>query len=419
MKFIADFHLHSKYSRATSQQMNLEKLNEWAKIKGIKILGTGDCTHREWFKELKEKLEPETSGLFKLKNSNQTYFILTSEVSCVFLKKEKLRKIHLLLFFPSFESCEKVNKYLNLYGNLSQDGRPTLYLEAKELVKIILNVSQDCLIVPAHIMTPWFGLFGSKSGFDSIEECFEEYSKCIFAGETGLSASPEMLWRIPDGRKIVLISNSDAHSPEKIGREANVFEGEKIDYFKIIEAIKNKNSQDLKLIFTIEFYPEEGKYHYDGHRNCNLKFSPKETKKYGGICPVCNRPLTIGVLHRVEILADKPEGFVPDNVIPFKSLVPLKEILSEVLETSPDSEKVQKEYLKLIKTFENEFNILLNVKIQDIEKVSGEKLAMAIEKVRKGEVIRDPGYDGVYGKIKIFGEKENQKTKIQGLLFDS
>jgi len=419
MKFIADFHLHSKYSRATSQQMNLERLNEWAKIKGIKILGTGDCTHPEWLKELKEKLEPETSGLFKLKNSNQTYFILTGEVSCVFFKKEKLRKIHLILFFPSFESCEKVNKYLNLYGNLSQDGRPTLHLEAKELVKIILNVSQNCLIIPAHIMTPWFGLFGSKSGFDSIEECFEDYSKYIFAGETGLSASPEMLWRIPDGRKIVLISNSDAHSPEKIGREANVFEGEKIDYFKIIEAIKNKNFQDLKLIFTIEFYPEEGKYHYDGHRNCNIKFSPKETKKYGGVCPVCNRPLTIGVLHRVEILADKPEGFVPENVIPFKSLVPLKEILSEVLETSLDSEKVQKEYLKLIKTFENEFNILLNVKIQDIEKVSGEKLAIAIEKMRKGEVIKDPGYDGVYGKIKIFGEKENQKTKIQGLLFDS
>ncbi len=417
MRLIADFHLHSKYSRATSQKMNLEELNEWAKIKGIKILGTGDCTHEGWLKELKEKLEPAESGLFKLKTSNQTFFILTGEVSCVFLKKGKLRKIHLILFFPSFEICEKINRYLSLYGNLNQDGRPTLNLDAKELVKIILNNSKDCLIVPAHIMTPWFGLFGSKSGFDSLQECFEEWTNYIFAGETGLSASPDMLWRMPDGRKITLISNSDAHSPEKIGREANVFEGKKVDYFKIVEAIKNKNSKDFKLAFTIEFYPEEGKYHYDGHRNCKVKFSPKETKNYNGICPICKRPLTIGVLHRVEILADKPEGFVPENVIPFKSLVPLKEILSEVLESSSDSEKVEREYFKLIKFFENEFNVLLDAKIEDIEKVSGQKVAIAIEKMRKGEVIKDPGYDGVYGKIKIFGEKENQKIKTQGMLF--
>jgi uncharacterized protein (TIGR00375 family) len=267
-------------------------------------------------------------------------------------------------------------------------------------------------------MTPWFGLFGSKSGFDSIKECFEEWSESIFAGETGLSASPDMLWRVPDGRKITLLSNSDAHSPEKIGREANVFEGKKINYFEILEAIKNKNPQNLKLIFTIEFYPEEGKYHYDGHRNCNIRFSPKETKKYGGLCPVCKKPLTVGVLHRVELLADQPEGFVPEGAIPFKSLVPLKEILSEVFQMSSNSDKLHKEYLKLIKEFENEFNVLLNAQVKEIEKISGEKLAIAIEKMRTGKVIKEPGYDGVYGKIKIFGEKESQKIKKQGLLFD-
>ena len=419
MKIIADFHLHSKYSRATSQQMNLEKLNEWAKIKGIKILGTGDCTHPEWLKELKEKLEPVEAGLFKLKKSNGVFFVLTGEISCVFFKGGKLRKVHFILFFPSFEICERVNKYLSLYGSLNQDGRPTLNLEAKELAKIILNNSKDSLIVPAHIMTPWFGLFGSKSGFDSIKECFEEWSESIFAGETGLSASPDMLWRVPDGRKITLLSNSDAHSPEKIGREANVFEGKKINYFEILEAIKNKNPQNLKLIFTIEFYPEEGKYHYDGHRNCNIRFSPKETKKYGGLCPICKKPLTVGVLHRVELLADQPEGFVPEGAIPFKSLVPLKEILSEVFQMSSNSDKLHKEYLKLIKEFENEFNVLLNAQVKEIEKISGEKLAIAIEKMRTGKVIKEPGYDGVYGKIKIFGEKESQKIKKQGLLFDS
>jgi len=419
MKFVADFHLHSKYSRATSQQMDLENLDKWAKIKGIKILGTGDCTHPAWLRELKGKLEPAETGLLKLKNSNSpTRFILSAEVSCVYSKKFRVRKIHIVIFFPSFEIVEKINARLSRIGNLTADGRPALGLDAKELVKIILNISENSLIVPAHIMTPWFGLFGSKSGFNSLEECFEEWLKYIFTGETGLSASPDMLWRMPDGRKIILISNSDAHSPEKIGREANVFEGENIDYFKIVEAIKNKNSQGLKLIFTIEFFPEEGKYHYDGHRFCGVSLSPKETKKYNGICPNCRKPLTIGVLNRVEQLADRPEGFVPENAIPFKSLIPLKEILSEVLGVISGSERVQKDYLKLIKTFGNEFNVLLNVKTEDVKKISGEKLAIAVEKMRKGEVIKEPGYDGVYGKIKIFGEKENQKTKMQGSLFD-
>jgi uncharacterized protein (TIGR00375 family) len=415
MKFIADFHLHSKYSRATSQQMNLENLSEWGKLKGIKILGTGDFTFFAWFKEIKEKLEPAEPGLFKLKNGkNETRFILTTEVSCVYKKREEIKKIHIIIFAPSLETVEKINNRLHIFGNLNVDGRPTLNLDAKELVKIVLDVSENCLIAPAHIWTPWFSLFGSRSGFNSIEECFQEYSEYIFSGETGLSSDPPMNWRLSALDRITLISNSDAHSLSNIGREANVFETE-IDYPSILEAIKTKNPK--KFLYTIEFFPEEGKYHYDGHRICGVSLSPTETKKYNGICPVCKKPLTIGVLNRVEQLADRPEGFVPNNAIPFKSLIPLKEILSEAIGATAQSEKIQKEYQKLIKEFGNEFNILLETKTEDIEKVAGEKIAFAIEKMRKGEVIKEPGYDGVYGKIKIFGKKEIQKTKKQGLLF--
>ncbi len=291
MKFIADFHIHSKYSRATSPQMDLEHLDRAAKIKGIKVLGTGDFTHPEWFNNLKEKLIPAETGLYKLKSGSETRFILTSEISCIYSKKGRVRKIHIIVFSPDFETVEKIYTQLDWIGNLKSDGRPILGLDAKELAKIVLSANSDCLVVPAHLMTPWFSLFGSKSGFDSLEECFEDYSKYIYAGETGLSASPAMLWRMPDGRKITLISNSDAHSPPKIGREVNVFDTE-MNYPKIIEAIKQKDPQ--KFLYTIEFFPEEGKYHYDGHRNCDISSSPAETKKYNGICPRCGRPLTVG-----------------------------------------------------------------------------------------------------------------------------
>jgi len=257
MKFIADFHVHSKYSRATSKDMDLENLDKWAKIKGIKVLGTGDFTHPEWFKNLKEKLEPAETGLFKLQNS-ETRFILTSEISCIYSKKNRVRKIHIIIFSPSFEVCEKINTHLGWIGNLKSDGRPILGLDARELAKIVLNISQDCLIIPAHIWTPWFSIFGSKSGFNSIEECFEDYSKYIYAGETGLSSDPAMNWQWSVLDKITLISNSDSHSPQKIGREANVFDAE-FSYPAITEAIKAKNPQ--KFLYTIEFFPEEGKYH--------------------------------------------------------------------------------------------------------------------------------------------------------------
>ena len=415
MKFIADFHLHSKYSRATSRDMNLENLEKWAKLKGIKVLGTGDFTHPEWLKNLKEKLEPAEPGLFKFKNSNsETRFILTTEVSCIYSKKGKLRKIHIIIFAPSFEVVEKNNVQLGWIGNLKSDGRPILGLDAKELAKIVFNVSSDCLVVPAHLMTPWFSLFGSKSGFNSLEECFDEYSKYIFAGETGLSANPLMLWRIPDGRKVALISNSDAHSPRKIGREANVFDTG-LSYSAISEAIKTKDPK--RFLYTIEFFPEEGKYHYDGHRICGISLSPAESKKYNNICPNCGRPLTIGVLNRVEQLSDREEGFKPENVIPFKSLVPLTEIIADALGTLVGTKQGEEEYKNLIEKFGNEFEILIDVSRSELETVTLPEIAEGIIRVREGKVYIEPGYDGIYGKIRIFSKGEQKTLSKQGTLF--
>ena len=434
MSFIADFHIHSKYSRATSHDMDLENLDKWAKIKGIKVLGSGDFTHPEWLKNLKTKLEPSEPGLFKLSTRpglvDGTRFILTSEISCIYSKtravakgekedlssltKGKVRKIHIIIFAPSFETAERINAQLGWIGNLKADGRPILGLDAKELTKIVLNASGDCLVIPAHLMTPWFSLFGSKSGFDSIEECFEEYSKYIFAGETGLSADPKMLWRMSDGRKITLISNSDAHSPQKIGREANVFDTE-ISYPAITEAIKTKNPQ--KFLYTIEFFPEEGKYHYDGHRTCQISLSPEESKKYNNICPNCAKPLTIGVLNRVNSLADRPEGSKPKGAIPFKSLVPLSEIIAGALGVLPGAKQVEKEYKNLIEKFGNEFEILLKISRQNLEIATLPEIAEGIERVREGKIFIEPGFDGVYGKIKIFSQKEKKNSSRQGILF--
>jgi len=831
MKFIADFHLHSKYSRATSPQMDLENLDKWAKIKGIKVLGTADFTHFEWFKNLKEKLEPAEPGLFKLKNSDsQTRFILTAEISCVYSKKGKVRKIHIIVFAPSFEIVDKINTHLGWIGNLKADGRPILGLDAKELAKIVLNTSEDNLIVPAHCLppdtylhsnpgikkikdisigdkvythkgrlkkvkqiyarfyggpiynikpynfriglkttaehpfyiiktykdckncphtickpscayyqkrgcthpyfkkyhsqwvqakdiekgdvlifprfnevvkdikkiklggylpkkqfevsrnkiscsqgrtdkklnnsikvdknfcrligyyisegytdnrdsisfcfnrdernyvkdlkslmkeifglsspriykrkntrgieiiyfskilakvfskffynhpdvkrahtkclpawmlnlplekqveifqgwwrgdagatssrelmnqmkiillrlgiipsineqtkenfnekyvhklgnrivkaqhnqfifynlsffqdlfrllkapefkkfntklnrrhgwvdkkyiylpardieiknykgevynlevegdnsylseftavhnclTPWFGIFGSKSGFDSVEECFGDYSKYIYALETGLSASPPMIWRIPDGRRVTLISSSDAHSAQKIGREANVFDTE-ISYPKILEAIKAKDPQ--KFLYTIEFFPQEGKYHYDGHRLCGISLSPAESKKYNNICPNCGRPLTIGVLNRVEELADRPEGFKPQGAIPFKSLIPLEQIIADAINQGVGTIQAEKEYKNLIEKFNSEFEVLLNASKEDLEKFTLPEIALGIIRAREGKVFIEPGYDGVYGKIRIFSEGEQKKLSKQGTLF--
>ena len=415
MKFTADFHIHSKYSRATSKDMDIEHLDKWAKIKGIKVLGTGDFTHPEWLKNLKEKLEPAEPGLFKLKNSNsETRFILTSEISCIYSKNNRVRKIHIIVFSPSFDVCDKINTHLGWIGNLKADGRPILGLDAKELAKIVLNASEDCLVVPAHAWTPWFSIFGSKSGFDSIEECFEEFSDRIFAIETGLSSDPLMNWRLSALDKITLISNSDAHSPQKLGREANVFDTE-ISYPAIVGAIKSKDPQ--KFLYTIEFFPEEGKYHYDGHRVCELRLSPQESKKYNNICPNCGKPLTIGVLNRVEELADREDGFRPVGAIPFKSLIPLGEVIAEAIGQTVATKQVIAEYQNLIKKFNTEFEVLLNISSQNLQSATLPEIAEAITRVREGKVKVEPGYDGVFGKIRIFSKEEKKEISKQITLF--
>jgi len=405
MRIIADFHIHSKYSRAVSPKMNLEEIGRFGIIKGIDVIGTGDFTHPLWFSELKEKLILDKSNFYSLKGiDNSSKFVLTGEVSLIYKKFNKTRKIHLILISPNLEIAEKINKRLSLDYNLSSDGRPILKLDAKEFLKIILNISKDVLVIPAHIMTPFFGLYGSKSGFDSIYDCFEELEEYIYAYETGLSANPRMLLKMEECQKRALISNSDAHSLDKLGREANVFEAD-FNYEAIIKKIKEK---DFK---TIEFYPEEGKYFNDGHRKCGISLSPEETYKYGGVCPVCGKVLTIGVSSRINKLSNLKEK----ESSSFKSLVPLKEIIAEVLGVGILSKKVEEEYQKLIKEFKSEFNILLYEDISKIEK-ENEKIAEAIERVRLGELLIIPGYDGEFGKIKIYGEKIKRIISQKSLL---
>ncbi|MFA5072145.1 MAG: endonuclease Q family protein [Candidatus Pacearchaeota archaeon] len=411
MKFIADFHIHSKYSRATSGQTDLENISKWAEIKGVKVIATGDFTHPQWIKNIKEELKSAEPGLFQYKNS-ETRFLLTTEISCIYSKKGRTRKIHLIVLSPSIEICEKINEELSKIGNLKSDGRPILGLDAKELVRIVLNVSSDCMVIPAHCMTPWFGLFGSKSGFDSMEECFEELSSSIYAVESGLSADPAMLWRLPDIRKITVISNSDAHSPEKIGREANVFDTD-LDYYSITEAIKTRKG----FLETIEFYPQEGKYYGDGHRACNIYMDSKDSLRYNEICPVCGKPLTVGVMNRIEKLADQPEGFIPENPVPFRSIVPLKEIIGEALGIGSGTKGVDKEYQKLISAFKSEFNILLDVPFEDLKEVISSNIVDGIKRVREGKVNISPGFDGEYGKVKIFSEVEKREAIRQKTLF--
>jgi len=399
MKFAADLHIHSKYSRATSGRMNLASLDGWARAKGIKLMGTGDFTHPQWFNELQDLLDPVSPGLFALKDSKYgTCFTLTAEVSCIYSKGGRVRKVHIALAAPDFETAQKINSRLEKIGNLAADGRPILGLDSQELAKIVLDASEHCLVIPAHAMTPWFGVFGSKSGFDSLEECFGDYTRYIYAIETGLSADPAMLWRIPDGRRVALLSNSDAHSPEKIGREVNVFDTE-LDYFKIFDAIKNKDPQ--KFLYTIEFFPEEGKYHLDGHRSCGVSLTPEESAKSGGRCPKCGAPLTIGVLNRIRELADQPEGFRPEGAIHYKSLVPLQEVVADVLGVAPTSPRVKTEYRNLLQNFGSEFSVILSPEYEDLSKVVSPEIAQGIVNAREGKVELIAGYDGVFGHVKI------------------
>ncbi len=418
MKIIADLHIHSKYSRAVSQDMTLENIAIWARKKGVQVIGTGDFTHPQWFNDIKTKLEPAEEGLFKIKESETsslTRFMLTTEISSIYSKGGRARRIHNLIFAPSIEAVEKINTKLGWIGNLKSDGRPILGLDSRELLKIILDVDERCVLIPAHAWTPWFSIFGSMSGFDSIEECFDEMAPHIFAIETGLSSDPAMNWRLPELDKISLISNSDAHSLQKIAREANVFDCES-SYGGIIDAIKSKDPK--KFLYTIEFFPEEGKYHYDGHRDCGICFSPDETAKHKSICPKCGKKLTIGVLNRVDKLASRRLGERPDEAIPYKNLIPLDEIIGAAFGVGPKSKKVGDAYEKLILNFGSEINVLLDISNENISGASDARIGEAIKRVREGEINIQPGYDGEFGKISIFKEGEDvEKNKPQATLF--
>lgn len=416
MRFIADFHIHSRYSRATSKDMEVETLARWAKKKGITLLGTGDFTHPTYFAELRAKLEPLGNGLLQLKKEDQGIrFILTSEVSNIYTQNGKLRRIHTLIFAPSFEVVEAIRSKLGNLGKLSSDGRPIFSFTAKELMKMILNISSDCLIIPAHVWTPWFSIFGANSGFDSIEECFGEMSSHIHAIETGLSSDPEMNWRLSKLDPITLISNSDAHSPNRLGREANAFDGA-LDYKEVIETIRKKDRK--KLLFTIEFFPEEGKYHYDGHRQCRVIFSPSQTRANQYLCPNCHKRLTVGVMHRVEELADRPEGFIPKNAIPSVHLIPLEEIIAEAMGFRIGTKAVEAEYERLVERGVSEFQILLDASPDELATFVPPKIMEGIIRMRQGKVSIIPGHDGVYGKISLFPEKrEGEELKEQLELF--
>jgi len=402
--FVADLHIHSKYSRATSRDMDVEHLVKWAKLKGIKLLGTGDFTHPDWLKELKEQLTFK-NGLYHYED---ICFLLSAEVCNIFPYKGKAKKIHNILLTPNFLDAENINKELSKYGNLSSDGRPILDLDCCSMVKIIKKVSPSSHIIPAHVWTPHFSLFGSNSGFDKIEECFKDTTKEIFALETGLSSDPPMNRRWSALDKFNMISNSDAHSPSKIGREANVLDCP-LQYEEIIKTLKTGE----KFLFTIEFFPQEGKYHFDGHRNCGIRVSPEETRK-NKLCPLCLKPLTIGVMNRVLQLADRKLENIPDKFTPHKNLIPLEEIIADAFQLGVQAKRVREEYLSLVERFGGELKILLDVPPSTIREQFNPSIGEKILAVREGKVSIEEGYDGVYGKIKIPVE---EKTDSQLNLF--
>lgn len=403
----ADFHLHSKYSRATSNLMDLKNLSLAGKLKGINLIGTGDFSHPEYFQELRKNLIEFNDGIYVYNDADtKTKFILTNEVCIVFEKNKKIRKVHIILFARNFEIVELINAELSKIGNLKADGRPIFGINGVDFMEKILDIDKEIFVVPAHVWTPWFGIFGSESGFDDIAECFEDKAKYIYALETGLSSDPEMNWRLSKLDKFSLISNSDAHSLQNIGRECNVFDidEEKVSYNEIINAIKSKNKK--KFLFTLEVPPEFGKYHYTGHRNCNFSCSPKEAISLGNRCPICKNKLTIGVEQRIEELADREKGYIPESAIPFKKIIPLYKICEHF--------KVKRKESEFIKKFGNELNVLLNVPIEELEKID-ENVAHLIESLRNNENVVKPGYDGVYGEI-VIKNFENSKFKGQAKL---
>ncbi len=426
MPFIADLHIHSPYSRATSREGDLPGLFAWARIKGISVVGTGDFTHPRWLAHLREHLVPAEPGLFRLRRETvppalpgadpegiPVRFLLSGEISSIYKKDGRVRKIHNLLLAPDFDSVARINAALAGIGNIESDGRPILGLDARDLLEIVLEKAPQAVLIPAHIWTPWFSLFGSKSGFDSVEACFGDLAPHIFALETGLSSDPEMNRLISALDRYTLISNSDCHSPSKLGREANLF-ATPLDYFAMCDALREPAKG---FAGTVEFYPEEGKYHLDGHRKCHVALEPGETRARSGLCPVCDKPLTVGVLHRVMALADRERPLFPDNAPAVHSLVPLPELLGEILDCGPASKRVQAEYARTIRLFGSEFNLLLHAPVEEIRRRHSDILGEAVARIRDGRVIRHGGYDGEYGTIRVFTPEERHERLGQSGLF--
>ena len=428
MEFIADLHIHSHHSMATSKQLRPEYLDYWARIKGIKVVGTGDFTHPSWLKELKEKLEPAGEGLYKLKAEyklphflpeepdSEVYFILSAEISNIYKKKGKVRKVHSVILSPDFDTAERYQQKLSSMNfNITSDGRPILGLDVRDLLEITLGISERNFFIPAHIWTPWFSVFGSKSGFDHMEDCFEDLTPHIHAVETGLSTDPPMNWMCSFLDQYTLLSNSDAHSPEKLGRNANLFKSE-ISYEGMIDAMKKGDPQ--KFGGTFDMFPQEGKYHYDGHRKCQVCWNPVETLKHNELCPVCGKKVTVGVTNRIAKLSDREDITEKSNRLPYYSIIPLKEMMAEIEGVGEKSKKIAQQYEQLIKKAGSEFNLLHFLPIEEIKERTGEIMAEAIRRMRNHQVIIQEGYDGAYGKVNVFHPNEIRYLSTQDSLFN-
>lgn len=427
MTYYADLHIHSRYSRATSKNLNLEALALWAQLKGIQVVGTGDFLHPAWMKELKEKLEPAGPGLFCLKKDFRkavergvpkacqadVRFMFSTEIANIYKKADKVRKVHNVVFAPDFGAVEKIYQRLDKIGNLKSDGRPILGLDSKHLFEIVLESDPLSFLVPAHIWTPWFSVLGSKGGFDAIDDCFDELTEQIFAVETGLSSDPPMNWRLSQLDRFVMMSNSDAHSAQKLGRESTIFDTE-LSYPAMYHAMKDNTPG---LAGTVEFFPEEGKYHYDGHRACDCRLHPKDTIAHQGLCPVCGRPVTVGVMARVEELADHPQGRMSPRGRPYYSLIPLPEIIAETKGVGVNSKAVQAVYREMLDALGSEMAILRDLPLAEIKKTAGTIVAEGIRRVREGKVEIAAGYDGEYGTIRIFSDEERASPEDQLRLF--
>lgn len=442
MRIYADLHIHSRYARACSPQLTPENIDLWCRIKGVGLVATGDFTHPKWFAELQEKLEPHGEGLYRLKSAyrqkeprftpvseTDVHFICGTEVACIYKHGDAVRRVHHCIFTPNLETAEKINQELTKRGcNLKADGRPILGLSSKDLLKLLLEIDERNVLIPAHVWTPWFAIFGSKSGYNSIEECFEELTPQIFAIETGLSSDPSMNWRVSALDQVALTSHSDAHSLPNLGREADIFETKAaLSYDTLMQAIRQANpisvasgqqTAAIKMVGTVEFFPDEGRYHYDGHRDCGVCLSPAESAKVKNICPKCQRELTIGVLNRVEALADRPSGQKPTGALPFISLIELDKVIAQAQGVKGRATKtVHEQYWQLVSEGRGELPLLLDTPLEKLTSLTTERVIEAIKRLRSGQIAEiKPGYDGEYGAIYLF--KKEEQAKPQPSLFN-